>query len=131
MSTLGPTLLDLQDLFEVNLTEMSYLFLALGLAFGTGCLLSMIVLKFLDADLVLMVCALVGAASTPLVALTPHLYVACAAVGVTGTVLACGFNCEYKHCDPYNDSSSTNMWHCNNGLCNQYTNFRYCLAKRT
>ncbi|XP_046548532.1 uncharacterized protein LOC124258506 [Haliotis rubra] len=99
VSIIGPTLPDLQDHFQASLTEISYLFLSLGFAMSAGCLLSMAVLKFLDPNLALAVFLLVAAAVTPLVALTPLLYVGCVAVVVVGVVLACAFNCVCHQCN--------------------------------
>ncbi|XP_046548535.1 major facilitator superfamily domain-containing protein 4A-like [Haliotis rubra] len=98
-SALGPSLLDLKDLFNASLLETSNLFLVLGIAEGTGCLGSMVVLKFVDANLVFMACLLLKGICIFLFAMTPHLHIACVAVGVIGVATACGYNCVVHLCN--------------------------------
>ncbi|XP_046573909.1 major facilitator superfamily domain-containing protein 4A-like [Haliotis rubra] len=97
--TLGPTLLDLESLFQVGLLEISNLFLILATTEGVGCLGSMAVLKFLDSNLVLTICMILQGTSTVMIAMTSHLYVAFVATGVIGLVSSCCFNCVYYRCN--------------------------------
>ncbi|XP_046548531.1 major facilitator superfamily domain-containing protein 4A-like [Haliotis rubra] len=95
----GPSLLDLKDLFNASLLETSNLFLVLGIAEGTGCLGSMVLLKFVDSNLVLVVCLLLQGTCLFLFAMTTHFIIACVALGVTGIATACSINCVVHQCN--------------------------------
>lgn len=96
MSVIGPTLPDLQHMYKASLAEISNLFLIMGFSLNFGNLLFVYITEFLDPNIILLACSLLGSASTPFLGVTPNIYVAFLAMAVDGTILSCLFNCEYS-----------------------------------
>ncbi|XP_067658071.1 major facilitator superfamily domain-containing protein 4A-like [Haliotis asinina] len=103
----GPTLPDLQDLYGASLNDISSLFLILGLSLSFGCLVSVLLMKYLEPIIVLALSLLLEGVCTSTIAITEYLSIACLATAGSGLFIGCVFNTVVHQCNMVFPKSSS------------------------
>ncbi|XP_046548529.1 major facilitator superfamily domain-containing protein 4A-like [Haliotis rubra] len=103
----GPTLPDLQDLYGASLNGISSLFLIMGLSLSFGCLVSVVLMKYLEPTMVLALSLLLEGVCTSTIAITQYLFIACLATAGSGLFIGCVFNTVVRQCNMVFPKSSS------------------------